>query len=93
MQIKDISVSVERLDEVRGGTDASVHQFGLNVGGNVAAGVSSNVGAGNDAATNVYQDASQYLSQDASVDVKKMFSSSTTIDGSVVNLGWPFAMK
>jgi hypothetical protein len=63
MEIKDISVSVERLDDVRGGQDISVANFGLQVGANQAASEAYSVGLGNKTTSGVNQLASQTFSQ------------------------------
>lgn len=64
MQINDIAVSVERLDDVRGGA-SDIFQLGAQVGYNQAGGFVSNAGVLNQAQNKVAQDASQHLGQGA----------------------------
>lgn len=89
MEIKDINVSVERLEEVRGGTGPSISQVGLQFGGNTAVGAVSNWGVGNSAQNSVAQDASQSMTQVAALDSKNLFSVDTDITNSIIGLGFP----
>jgi hypothetical protein len=63
MEIRDISVSVERLDDVRGGQNISVRNLGLQIGANQAASSASGVGVGNQTVSSVNQFAPQSFSQ------------------------------
>lgn len=89
MEIKDINVSVERLEEVRGGTGPSIQQVGFQFGGNTAVGAVSNWGVGNSAQNSVVQDASQDLTQAAVLESKNVFSVDTTIANSILGFGLP----
>lgn len=88
MEIKDINVSVERLDEVRGGSGPSIHQFGVQLGGNVAAGATSNYGVGNVGKTDVYQDSSQQMTQVAALESTEKYLVNTEIANSIFDFGW-----
>lgn len=67
MEIKDISVSVAQLDDVRGGLKVDMTNVGLQFGGNYAASSATSYGVGNQTLSSVEQVAPQYMSQDASV--------------------------
>lgn len=88
MEIRDISVSLERLDDVRGGLKLDVTSVGLQVGDNSAFSEASSWGVGNKTSSGVTQIAPQKLTQSASVDAAELDLRQITVDHSVV--GFPF---
>ena len=93
MEIKDINVSLERLDDVRGGHGIDVSNAALLVGGNSAYSSADSLGVGNKTTSGVTQIASQKLVQGASVDAVELDLYKKTIDHSVVGFGFPFLAR
>jgi hypothetical protein len=88
MEIKDITASVERLDEVRGGQHISVDNIGLQVGANSALSRASGLGVGNVTSSAVTQVVPQAFSQTTMIDATEIKSYETSIVGSMV--GFPY---
>ena len=88
MKIKDITVAVERLEDVRGGQYIDVTNAGLQIGGNSAYSAASSVGLGNSTSSAVTQIAPQSFSQSTLVAAREIDSYETTIVGSLV--GFPY---
>ena len=84
MEIKDITVSVERLEDVRGGQRIDVSNFALQIGANHAASNASSFGVGNQTSSVVAQDASQSLGQYADVSAVEDHRRVLEISNSVV---------
>lgn len=90
MEIKDINLSVERLEEVRGGQVIRSASLGFQVGGNVAASNASSYGIGNTTQSSVAQYAPQQFSQSTGIHAVEVDSHVTTIDSSMLDLGFPY---
>jgi hypothetical protein len=88
MEIKDITVSVAHLDDVRGGQDIDVRSVGLQVGANRAYSSASSLGLGNVTSSSVNQIAPQTFSQSTAIHAVEVDSYETTIANSLV--GFPF---
>lgn len=67
MEIKDISVSVEQLEEVRGGQYINVTEAAAQLGLNYAASEAHSFGVMNTTSSGVNQVTPQVLTQDANV--------------------------
>ena len=93
MEIKDINVSLERLDDVRGGQYIDVTNAALQVGGNSAYSSAESWGVGNKTSSAVTQIAPQKLVQGASVDAVELDLYKKTIDHSVVGFGFPLLAR
>lgn len=90
MEIKDITLSAERLDEVRGGQNIGVTNLGLQVGGNQASSQASSYGIGNTTTSGVSQVAPQSFSQTTAIQASEVNSFVSTIDSSILGgyKGW-----
>lgn len=92
MEIKDINVSVERLEEVRGGTRGGQHidvvNLGLQVGGNTATSQADSWGIGNSTAAGTRQLAGQSFAQDTRIAASDVDSRLTTVDSSIIGFGF-----
>lgn len=88
MDIKDITVSAERMEEVRGGQRINVDLAALQIGGNHAISGASSWGVGNTTTSGVTQIAPQVLSQNVGVHATEIDTHETLIANSIV--GFPF---
>jgi hypothetical protein len=84
MEIKDISVSVERLDDVRGGQNINVGNFGFQVGGNKAASAAASYGLGNQTSSATNQYAAQDFSQTTAISAVEVDKKALEIYGSLI---------
>jgi len=90
MEIKDLSVFVERLEDVRGGLTSVVDQIGIQAGLNSASSSAFSGGVGNTTVSSTRQVAPQVFSQDAGVSAVEIDRDFTSIADSLVfgNFGW-----
>lgn len=87
MEIKDICVSEERMDEVRGGQNIDVSNLGLQLGGNRASSSASSYGIGNTTSSLTEQVASQQFSQATGISASEVNKDVFAITNSMVG-GW-----
>ncbi|HEX7037775.1 MAG TPA: hypothetical protein VF210_18535 [Pseudomonadales bacterium] len=91
MEIKDINVSVERAEEVRGGFgfgSPSITQLGIQYGGNIAVGSAESKGVGNSTSNQTIQHADQEMLNLAHLDSKNLFRVEKSVTNSVLGFGW-----
>lgn len=88
MEIKDITLSAERLEEVRGGQHISSLSLGAQVGANQAFSTASSFGIGNTTGSSVQQDASQSFGQQTVISAKELDSHVLGISNSMISTGW-----
>jgi hypothetical protein len=86
MEIKDISLGVERLDEVRGGQTNTLVQSLKQHSGNVGVASASGWGVGNATSAGNQIIAPQSAVQQGVIDAHETHSAALTIDRSVIGL-------
>ena len=91
MEIKDITVAVERLEEVRGGQDIDVHSVGIQAGLNSNFSGAEAWGVGNVVKSGASQDAGQALLQGTSISAADVRTFEALFANSIVGL--PYSPK
>lgn len=94
MDIKDICVSEDRLEEVRGGQYISAASLGLQVGGNTASSSASSYGIGNKTTALTEQVAPQVFSQSTDIHAVEVDRDVLALSNSIVGgFGRPMKVR